>query len=332
MDIKNNNLLYKNNINGLRNLGNTCYINVVIQCLNYTIEMTKYFIEDKYLKDINKKEENCVILNAYVKLIKGLSNLDKTIAPVSFVKKFKKINKYNLEQQDSHEALISLINDIHKGISREVKMIIINKKDNDLSKLSWKKFFEKDYSEIINIFYGQLYSKIECDCKYISENYEPYCSISCEIPNLNRDIMLNDCLDSFFFNEKKILDYKCSGCKNKSSIEKKLSIKKLPNHLIIHLKRFIVVNNEYVKNNRKVSFATYLNMYKYVDKIIKKKDSIYYLYGIINHRGMMSYGHYYSYCYTPNDKWYMFNDDNVEKIEKDNLCNNDAYILFYKKL
>lgn len=330
MDIKNDNLLYKNNINGLKNLGNTCYINAVIQCLNYTIEMSKYLIEDKHLKKrIKKEEDDCIILNSYVDLIKGLGKLDKTISPITFVKKFKEINKYNIDQQDSHDALITLINDIHKGLSREVKMIINGK--NDISKLSWKKFFEKDYSEMINFFYGQLYSKIECECKYISENYEPYCSISCEIPNLNRSILINDCLDSFFYNEK-INYYNCSKCKKKSSIEKQLSIKKLPNHLIIHLKRFVIINNEYIKNNRKVAFSIYLNMYKYVDKIIKKKDAIYYLYGIINHRGILSYGHYYSYCYTPNKKWYMFNDDNVNEIGKSELCNNDAYILFYKKL
>jgi len=322
-------------INGLKNLGNTCYINVVIQCLSYTVDMSNYFLSNTYLKDKTKNsKEDRTMLDSYVNLLKGLWYLDKTIAPASFVKKFKTVNKFSSDQQDSHEALITLIDNIHNSISRHVKMKIVDEdNDGNLSKVSWKVFFEKEYSEIIKLFYGQLYSYIKCPCNYTSQNYEPFCCISCELPKLNREIMVDDCLESFFLDESLNADYTCSNCKKQTSPIKKLSIKKLPNHLIIHFKRFIMMENgKYIKNNQHISFPIYLNMSKFVDKSIPKKDTVYHLYAVINHIGVMSSGHYYSYCKVPNNKWYCFNDENVDAIEKSKLDNKNAYILFYKKI
>ncbi len=40
---------------GLRNLGNTCYMNSGLQCLSNTKYITDYFMSNKFQKDINYK-------------------------------------------------------------------------------------------------------------------------------------------------------------------------------------------------------------------------------------------------------------------------------------
>ena len=39
---------------GLRNLGNTCFMNSGLQCISHVLEMTEYFLTNKFVKDINK--------------------------------------------------------------------------------------------------------------------------------------------------------------------------------------------------------------------------------------------------------------------------------------
>lgn len=40
---------------GLHNLGNSCYFSSIVQCLNHMEPLCKFFLKDKYLQDINRK-------------------------------------------------------------------------------------------------------------------------------------------------------------------------------------------------------------------------------------------------------------------------------------
>jgi ubiquitin C-terminal hydrolase len=63
----------------------------------------------------------------------------------------------------------------------------------------------------------------------------------------------------------------------------------------------------------------------------KPSAFIYDLYGVCNHFGNVLGGHYTSFVKNTNEKWYHYNDTQVQHIENTNiLINPMAYCLFYK--
>ena len=117
-------------------------------------------------------------------------------------------------------------------------------------------------------------------------------------------------------------------CNNKSGCSNNKIYQKMSEFIIIQLKRYNRNNN---KNNKFIKYDEYLNMDPYV--INKTKSTIYKLMGIIVHAGGLNFGHYYSICYNMVDeKWRIYNDENVGDIETKNIFNKNPYCLFYKRI
>ena len=57
------------------------------------------------------------------------------------------------------------------------------------------------------------------------------------------------------------------------------------------------------------------------------------LYGVINHYGSLSAGHYTATCRVVGsqgkEEWYSFNDENVYRLPPQGVVTFNAYILFY---
>ena len=72
--------------------------------------------------------------------------------------------------------------------------------------------------------------------------------------------------------------------------------------------------------------------------IVKEGSMLYDLYGVVNHSGTLSFGHYTAKCFNePENKWYTYNDSMVSQIKtlfsdlKDDIVTPSAYVLFYKQ-
>ena len=104
---------------------------------------------------------------------------------------------------------------------------------------TWKRFYENDYSYIVENFYSQLLSLTICpECYYFTSNHDPIQVISLEIPKNAETIY--DCFRHY--TRKQILDeenmWKCDKCKKSVQPHQKTLLFKTSEILIILLKRY----------------------------------------------------------------------------------------------
>uniref|UniRef100_A0A667XBE2 ubiquitinyl hydrolase 1 n=1 Tax=Myripristis murdjan TaxID=586833 RepID=A0A667XBE2_9TELE len=135
----------------------------------------------------------------------------------------------------------------------------------------------------------------------------------------------------------------CPKCQQHREASKQLLLWRLPNVLIIQLKRFSFRSFIWRdKINDMVDFPVRnLDLSKFC---IGQKDEmqhppIYDLYAVINHYGGMIGGHYTAYTRLPSDKnsqrsdvgWRLFDDSTVTMVEESQVVTRYAYVLFYRR-
>ena len=198
---------------------------------------------------------------------------------------------------------------------------------------------EKDDSIMTDLFEGQLMSCVTClSCGFKSATFDNFMDLSIEIPRKAikylGSISLQDCLKTFFSKETmRDCGYKCSKCKKEVSIEKEMSIYRLPRLLTIHLKRFYHSAMRREKISSTVNFPDQgLNMKQFASQSNHSSvnNSSYRLYGISHHSGSLYGGHYISeVCNVNTNKWYNCNDSHVSQISRPDNSSTSAYVLFY---
>ena len=340
-----------NNVNGFINLGNTCYLNSTLQLLFNIDELNEYFINKKFLEELNvnlkktnfknnqKIRHNILFIqNLYSLIYDYTNNHKKTLTTKNLLKSIQHLNSdfEGFEQHDSQEILIFIMDYIHENLKYEVDInyngtpknntdiIVIN------SIIELSKILNSKYSIINELFYGMFYNEyksIENDTydKIISKKYEHFNNLTLEFDG--HDLIEN--LDIFFKNE--ILDDELfdSKMKKKYKVVKNIKIVNSPKYLFITLKKYNVKhkknNNEYTFPFENLDFSKYCIGYD-------NYDCKYNLIGIICHIGSLNFGHYYSII-KKNNSWFLLNDDNIEEINVHNnkQIYNNAYILLYKK-
>lgn len=327
-----------NGLSGIVNTGNTCYLNSCIQCISNTLLLTKFFLEEKdnYFETLDLEKNECKLVKEWYRLLDGMWEDNCIVAPNSLKKIIlqlfsKKIGISTLNQQnDMSEFMVFILDCLHEGLSRKVtiKPKLEGKKKiyKDAVKY-WIDSHKNSYSEIIDIFYGQLVSYIKDvkNEKILSFSFQPSCYLMLEINKEKDDTTLYDCLDVHFGNEIMDEENKYNYKDELVVANKSIEYWHLPKILIIVLKRF---NNLNQKINKNILFPFNLDMSKY-SRI--KENALYELYAVGNHLGCADGGHYNAYCKNSNNLWYVFDDHDVKKINRRNVISSSAYCLFYSK-
>ncbi|KAL9427872.1 hypothetical protein AB3S75_029957 [Citrus x aurantiifolia] len=121
-------------------------------------------------------------------------------------------------------------------------------------------------------------------------------------------LSLYTCLEAFLREEPLVPEdmWYCPQCKERRQASKKLDLWRLPEVLVIHLKRF--------------SYSS-------------SRRQLYELYALTNHYGGMGSGHYTAHIkLLDENRWYNFDDSHISPINEDDVKSAAAYVLFYRRV
>lgn len=334
----------KEGLCGLWNIGNTCFMNSIIQCLSHTRELTNFLRQQSTTERGTSKDHK--ILAEYTKLIKDMwSGTCRSVNPSEL--KYAFSSKHRMysgsAQQDAQEFLRFFIDSLHCGLNESVKREPINRaiEDDDMDNrvkatMMWDWYSRVENSMIKNLFVGLLRSTLKCTyCNGASVTFDPFWDLSLPLPSTNSRCKLESCMDVFV--KEEVMDGidqpTCSRCKTRRKCTKSLTIERFPKYLVIHLKRFSETRWSNKLTNV-IEFPTgvrELSLQSYASEDHSGPVN-YSLYGISNHMGSTAGGHYVAVCKHPVTKeWNEFNDNFVSETSERSLVTSSAYVLFYER-
>ncbi|KAB8346159.1 hypothetical protein FH972_023205 [Carpinus fangiana] len=367
---------------GLHNFSVTCYMNATIQCMSATLPLTAFFLDNQFMKFIQKdnwKGSKGVLPELYATLVKNLwlANDVDTIRPTNFRKFCARLNKeWGIDrQQDAKEFLEFLIDCLHEDFNihwQRTPLRALTEAEEArrerqptllASKTEWERYLHRDHSKLTDLFAGQHISRLTCTtCHHSSTTYEPFYSISVEIPKVPRQVSIYDCLKSYCSEEKLSGDevWRCPNCKTEREATKRITITRVPEFLVVHFKRFSASHSERARKiTTPIDFPLEdLDMDPFVNplpptqqlKDLLSRDANlmtpavtapfkYEAYAVMRHiGGTLTSGHYIALVRDrARGLWREFNDSRVTDFRPENLSaqyglqNEQAYIVFYQR-
>lgn len=341
---------------GIVNLGNTCFLNSCIQILNYTFELVEILKNNRL-----KENDDATLSKEWLELYDMMWSpevIDKvgiSINPSKFVRSIQQIaEKKGRElftgwsQNDLSEFLLFIVDCFHNSISKSVDINIHGTPENTTDNIAIECFsmiktmYKNEYSDILKDFYGIYVSKItpiifetnsRIRPRHESIKPELFFLLDLPIPKMEtpKKITIYDCLDLMTLPETLSGEnaWYNEATRQKENALKELTFWSLPKVLIVTFKRFSFENN-----NKNETFIDYplknLDLSKYIIGY-DASSYIYDLYGVCNHYGNVSGGHYTAIVNVQGEEWLHFNDTQIVNISSTDVLTPYAYCLFYRK-
>ncbi|XP_078620085.1 uncharacterized protein LOC144887051 [Branchiostoma floridae x Branchiostoma japonicum] len=251
-------------LQGFSNLGNTCYMNAILQALRGT----QTFSTDLIYNEVRKRMDNTTLyrnITALFQYCNTPTEEQEAGKKQQFLKGVKTAVSSSAQrfsgylQHDAHEFLSQCLDQLKEDI-KKVRSANAKKSGNDKETLS-------DSSDDCGLpcpvsqnFQFEVIHTIRCtNCEDVVIKKEKFHDLSLTLPRKRKDMnprSLQDLLDHFFLAED--IEYACGQCKSKKS-RVSHQFTKLPRVLILHLKRYNY--NHVMSVNRKMEQPVFLPLY-----------------------------------------------------------------------
>ncbi|XP_030751447.1 ubiquitin carboxyl-terminal hydrolase 35 [Sitophilus oryzae] len=300
---------------GLYNLGNTCYMNSVLQALY----MSKAFRNQVLLQSetmlplFSKLQILFALLQHSKKFCLSPNDILTLLRPPGFVLG---------HQHDSSEFLGYLLDTLHE--QEKSKTCVISSSEGEEAAA------EPPLTVVQQSFGGKTVTVSRCaECGTKSERIDEFRDLQLSIPQNVENNSVQSLLEYFLQSEKLCGDnqYRCDTCDRLTDGERITKIVSIPSHLILTLKhfRFDSVSQTRTKLLQRVNLESRICL----------EGSCFDLYAAVVHCGnTVDSGHYYTFA-RDSTGWYKFNDSTVSKTTEQNLHTvkppETPYILFYAR-
>uniref|UniRef100_A0A0K3C7C3 ubiquitinyl hydrolase 1 n=1 Tax=Rhodotorula toruloides TaxID=5286 RepID=A0A0K3C7C3_RHOTO len=282
------------------------------------------------------------LLSTLHDLFRAISTQPKTlgsVAPEAFINQLKRDNEFfrSTLHQDAHELLNFLINSIAEVLEKEER-----KRAEDEGRppsIVGTGFEAHAKTWVHSLFEGTLTNETRClTCETVTSRDESFLDLSIDI---EQNTSVTACLRQFSASEMLCQrnKFSCDRCCGLQEAERRMKIKKLPNVLALHLKRFKYEESlqRHVKLTYRVVFPFELRLFNTADNV-SNPDRLYELWAIVVHIGVGPHHGHYIAIVKSGKRWIVFDDNNVYPIEQNDISRyfgdtpgqGSGYILFYQ--
>ena len=353
-------------LRGLHNLGNTCFMNCILQIFMHCPPVARLFLADCHnrfecmAQQLDGDRRSCLACELDRCFSQCFSGRDTPFSPNCFLHAMW-VNAEHFagyEQQDAHEFLIALLAGVCAGMREmQPRHPPLGRAGADagpggfVAKRARLPSTAAAATELLGVFSGQLRSEVTCGvCGVTSTKHEDFSDISLNLAppaQADRRQSLLTCLRSFTREEQLGTTERCwcEQCDALQDSSKRLSIEKLPNVLCFHLKRFEHGAGQGSKIDAFVEFPLHsLNMYDHSSAHLCEQardeppaqpppEYLYDLFGVAVHHGSIQNGHYTAFV-RRHASWFHCDDAVVTPATPQTVRGCQGYLLFYirKKL
>lgn len=313
-------------MNGLENLGNTCCINTLVQCIRFCPILCDSLLQS-YLKTPMTQ-----LSKVTVNLLDVINKLEHTsLCPKGLVQIiFEKCSYLTPGEQLDIVELWCFLSDI---LAQENGLSVTNKSNENMDNIELQvasvinQHNSNKTSAWIRTIQGTQLSIMQCSCGFKQGNIEVFTSLNLDILDNRASMTLLDLLENHFGDEH-METWKCDSCAQTGNAKKFIQVWHPPPVLVVTLKRFRMIQpGIYEKINKPVDVPETFNMQT------RYKTIRYKLMSIAQHHGSYYGGHYTAICRhtspttatatgsgstsvgeVVNDQWVLYNDVHIHNL------------------